>query len=86
MQVGYLRTSSLLAFMVATAQPTPPESLSELDHFLHSSVKSCHESSIGQGDQYDVREKSDGGQVRNHGKPVALAERYYQDGADEAWS
>lgn len=42
--------------------------------------------SIGQGDQYDVREKSDGGQVRNHGKPVALAERYYQDGADEAWS
>eukprot|EP00439_Symbiodinium_sp_Y106_P074853 s664_g14.t1 len=23
------------------------------------------------------------GQVRNHGKPVSLAERYYQDGADE---
>ena len=36
-----------------------------------------------QGDQYDVREKGDGG-VRNHGKPVALAERYYQEGADEA--
>ena len=36
-----------------------------------------------QGDQYDVREKGDGG-VRNHGKPVALAERYYQDGADAA--
>eukprot|EP00438_Fugacium_kawagutii_P000246 Skav212291 [mRNA] locus=scaffold732:534886:541698:- [translate_table: standard] len=34
------------------------------------------------GDQYDVREKSDGGAVRNHGKPVALAERYYQEGAD----
>lgn len=38
---------------------------------------------VTKGDQYDVREKSDGGQVRNHGKPVALAERYYQDGADE---
>lgn len=32
--------------------------------------------------RYDVREK---GEVRNHGKPVALAERYYQDGADVAW-
>lgn len=31
-----------------------------------------------------MREKGDGG-VRNHGKPVALAERYYQDGADAAW-
>lgn len=37
---------------------------------------------VTKGDQYDVREKGDGG-VRNHGKPVALAERYYQDGADE---
>jgi len=35
---------------------------------------------VTKGDQYDVRE---GGQVRNHGKPVALAERYYQEGADE---
>ncbi|CAK8989147.1 unnamed protein product [Durusdinium trenchii] len=35
---------------------------------------------VTKGDQYDVREK---GEVRNHGKPVALAERYYQDGADE---
>ena len=35
------------------------------------------------GDQYDVREKSDGGQVRNLGKPVALAKKYYDQGADE---
>jgi len=35
---------------------------------------------VTKGDQYDVRE---GGQVRNHGKPVALAERYYNEGADE---
>jgi glutamine amidotransferase/cyclase len=35
---------------------------------------------VTKGDQYDVREK---GQVRNLGKPVELAGRYYQEGADE---
>jgi len=35
---------------------------------------------VTKGDQYDVREK---GAVRNLGQPVALAERYYRDGADE---
>jgi glutamine amidotransferase/cyclase len=39
------------------------------------------------GDQYDVREKAsegDGkGGVRNLGKPVALAKKYYEQGADE---
>jgi len=35
---------------------------------------------VTKGDQYDVREK---GAVRNLGKPVELARRYYQDGADE---
>jgi glutamine amidotransferase/cyclase len=44
---------------------------------------------VTKGDQYDVREKSDsvtvtsGGAVRNLGKPVALAARYYAAGADE---
>eukprot|EP00930_Biecheleria_cincta_P042822 TRINITY_DN29461_c0_g1_i1.p1 TRINITY_DN29461_c0_g1~~TRINITY_DN29461_c0_g1_i1.p1 ORF type:complete len:564 (-),score=115.99 TRINITY_DN29461_c0_g1_i1:28-1719(-) len=38
---------------------------------------------VTKGDQYDVREKTQGDEVRNLGKPVALAERYYQDGADE---
>uniref|UniRef100_A0A7S2WS76 Imidazole glycerol phosphate synthase hisHF n=1 Tax=Rhizochromulina marina TaxID=1034831 RepID=A0A7S2WS76_9STRA len=42
---------------------------------------------VTKGDQYDVRETSEGGSgrgaVRNLGKPVALAERYYRDGADE---
>mmetsp|Transcript_8098 Transcript_8098/g.19337 ORF Transcript_8098/g.19337 Transcript_8098/m.19337 type:complete len:544 (+) Transcript_8098:57-1688(+) len=37
---------------------------------------------VTKGDQYDVREQGEG-QVRNLGKPVSLAERYYQDGADE---
>jgi imidazole glycerol phosphate synthase glutamine amidotransferase subunit len=35
---------------------------------------------VTKGDQYDVREKGD---VRNLGKPVELARRYYMEGADE---
>ncbi len=35
---------------------------------------------VTKGDQYDVREK---GRVRNLGKPVELARRYYEEGADE---
>jgi len=38
---------------------------------------------VTKGDQYDVREKGEGGDVRNLGKPVALARRYYEEGADE---
>ena len=35
---------------------------------------------VTKGDQYDVREK---GEVRNLGKPVELARRYFDEGADE---
>jgi hypothetical protein len=37
------------------------------------------------GDQYDVREggTGSGGDVRNLGQPVSLAERYFREGADE---
>jgi glutamine amidotransferase/cyclase len=35
---------------------------------------------VTKGDQYDVRER---GEVRNLGKPVDLARRYYDEGADE---
>nr|VFK54467.1 MAG: glutamine amidotransferase / cyclase [Candidatus Kentron sp. TUN] len=44
---------------------------------------------VTKGDQYDVRERGDaasgegGRHVRNLGKPVELAERYYREGADE---
>ncbi|KAG6856653.1 hypothetical protein H0H87_002243 [Tephrocybe sp. NHM501043] len=47
---------------------------------------------VTKGDQYDVREKAElsttattntAGQVRNLGKPVALAARYFEHGADE---
>lgn len=38
---------------------------------------------VTKGDSYDVRDKDDAGAVRNLGKPVELAARYAQDGADE---
>lgn len=38
---------------------------------------------VTKGDQYDVREKDDTKGVRNLGKPVEVAEKYYLQGADE---
>ena len=41
---------------------------------------------VTKGDQYDVREKdtaTKGGQVRNLGKPVDMARKYYEQGSDE---
>lgn len=38
---------------------------------------------VTKGDQYDVREKDEGNDVRNLGKPVEMAQRYYAQGADE---
>jgi glutamine amidotransferase/cyclase len=40
---------------------------------------------VTKGDQYDVREKGEGegGDVRNLGKPVEMARKYYEQGADE---
>ncbi|KAF9732943.1 hypothetical protein PMIN06_008710 [Paraphaeosphaeria minitans] len=41
---------------------------------------------VTKGDQYDVREKdgvNTGGEVRNLGKPVEMAKKYYEQGADE---
>jgi glutamine amidotransferase/cyclase len=39
---------------------------------------------VTKGDQYDVREKdAAGGDVKNLGKPVELAQKYYEQGADE---
>ncbi|KAK7550198.1 hypothetical protein IWX49DRAFT_236272 [Phyllosticta citricarpa] len=41
---------------------------------------------VTKGDQYDVREKDGvdaGGAVRNLGKPVDMARKYYEQGADE---
>lgn len=38
---------------------------------------------VTKGDQYDVREKDAAAGVRNLGKPVDMAKKYYEQGADE---
>lgn len=38
---------------------------------------------VTKGDSYDVREASGSKDVRNLGKPVELAGRYFKEGADE---
>ncbi|KAJ4341426.1 Histidine biosynthesis bifunctional protein hisB [Didymella glomerata] len=38
---------------------------------------------VTKGDQYDVREKDANAGVRNLGKPVEMAKKYYEQGADE---
>jgi glutamine amidotransferase/cyclase len=38
---------------------------------------------VTKGDQYDVREKGAASAVRNLGKPVDMAKKYYEQGADE---
>ncbi|KAI8365666.1 hypothetical protein EDC96DRAFT_509458 [Choanephora cucurbitarum] len=38
---------------------------------------------VTKGDQYDVREADGSNDVRNLGKPVELAKRYFEEGADE---
>lgn len=38
---------------------------------------------VTKGESYDVRERTGASDVRNMGKPVELAQRYYDEGADE---
>ncbi|KAI9028710.1 hypothetical protein DFJ74DRAFT_499568 [Hyaloraphidium curvatum] len=63
--------------------PRPPERLSKrIIACLDVRTNDTGDLVVTKGDQYDVREKSDG-QVRNLGKPVDLARRYFEEGADE---
>ncbi|KAJ7125644.1 hypothetical protein C8R43DRAFT_1090460 [Mycena crocata] len=81
----------------APVTPRVPR-LSSLKHGLTKRIIACMDVRandagdlvVTKGDQYDVREKdpssvavATAGAVRNLGKPVALAERYYSAGADE---
>lgn len=70
------------AAMAAAASVQPASPARRIIACLDVRANDTGDLVVTKGDQYDVREKGDGG-VRNHGKPVALAERYYQDGADE---
>jgi glutamine amidotransferase/cyclase len=74
-------------FLETTAEQTQPIHISE-DTQLAKRIISCLDVRsndqgdlvVTKGDQYDVREM---GAVRNLGKPVELARRYYEEGADE---
>ncbi|KAL9106513.1 MAG: hypothetical protein Q9227_008492 [Pyrenula ochraceoflavens] len=76
-------------------QPLPPRVKAPLADGLTRRIIACLDVRtndqgdlvVTKGDQYDVREKDDaattGGAVRNLGKPVDMARRYYEQGADE---
>lgn len=71
----------------ATAAPAAPSSKPGLTRrviaCLDVRANDAGDLVVTKGDQYDVREKSSGGDVRNLGKPVDMARTYYEQGADE---
>ncbi|KAJ1955178.1 Histidine biosynthesis bifunctional protein hisB [Linderina pennispora] len=74
----------------ASTSPTaPPSSIPEAFTVRVIACLDVRANDVGdlvvtKGDQYDVRESADkGGDVRNLGKPVDLARRYFDEGADE---
>jgi imidazole glycerol-phosphate synthase len=75
-------------FLDTSARPTQPRRPSEIPTRLAKRIIACldvrandrNDLVVTKGDRYDVREA---GEVRNLGKPVALARQYYEDGADE---
>ncbi len=79
---------ALLRNFIEAAEVTEPPALSAGPTRLAKRIIACLDVRsndrgdlvVTKGDQYDVRED---GQVRNLGKPVALARRYYEEGADE---
>lgn len=74
-----------------TWQPTNPKPSRQSGTGLTNRIVACLDVRsndngdlvVTKGDQYDVREKGDARGVRNLGKPVDLARRYYKEGADE---
>ncbi|EGD72771.1 imidazole glycerol phosphate synthase hisHF [Salpingoeca rosetta] len=70
------------ADMVVTPNPPPTNLAPRLIACLDVRTNDHGDLVVTKGDQYDVREK-DSRNVRNLGKPVDLAARYYTDGADE---
>jgi len=80
----------------AALASAPPQNINPADDLIHKDgltrrVIACLDVRtndqgdlvVTKGDQYDVREKSDDRSVRNLGKPVEMAKKYYQQGADE---
>jgi len=80
-------TKPLVAVDPKAAQPTTTQLTKRIVVALDVRSNDHGDLVVTKGDQYDVREKVEEegqkGGVRNLGKPVALAGRYYQEGADE---
>lgn len=80
-----------LAPQTSTWQPVNPNASRSTGSALTKRIVACLDVRsndagdlvVTKGDQYDVREKDQGGEVRNLGKPVELARRYYHAQADE---
>ena len=74
-------------FLETPSPPSGPITVSEGTHLAKRIIACLDVRSndqgdlvVTKGDRYDVREK---GAVRNLGRPVKLARRYYEEGADE---
>ncbi len=86
-------SSSQVSSLLAARTPTPTKLAKRVIACLDVRANDQGDLVVTKGDQYDVRESAsgltgdasgDGGRrVRNLGKPVALARRYYEEGADE---
>ncbi|KAG2427097.1 hypothetical protein HXX76_012608 [Chlamydomonas incerta] len=94
---GFLEPEAAVAARKAAAAHATAASAASAAHAAHSprglakrviaclDVRSNDQGDlvVTKGDQYDVREKGDAREVRNLGKPVDLAARYFEEGADE---
>ena len=83
-QAGHLILQNFLETNTATVKPARSSANTTLAKRIIAclDVRSNDQGDlvVTKGDQYDVREE---GSVRNLGKPVELAQRYYGEGADE---
>ncbi|KAK2019141.1 imidazoleglycerol phosphate synthase [Colletotrichum eremochloae] len=88
---AFLNGSGAAALAAADAVVTPPAAAVPFKDGLTRRVIACLDVRtndqgdlvVTKGDQYDVRDKGEGNNVRNLGKPVEMARRYYEQGADE---
>mmetsp|Transcript_24178 Transcript_24178/g.52814 ORF Transcript_24178/g.52814 Transcript_24178/m.52814 type:complete len:561 (-) Transcript_24178:1171-2853(-) len=88
---GVTGLNIMQAFLEPAAAPAPAPTSSAAVHGLAKRVIACLDVRsndagdlvVTKGDQYDVREKGGDREVRNLGKPVELAARYFDEGADE---
>lgn len=80
---NFLAGTSVPAPAIPLGDPTPTRLTKRIVACLDVRTNDQGDLVVTKGDQYDVREKTAGRAVRNLGKPVELAERYYQEGADE---